>query len=70
VEDPTAQITDLNISSLKESPDITAQSLFWIKGKYHESLLVFFFQEAPPLRLTFLCATLPIKLPEIGSSES
>jgi hypothetical protein len=28
VEDPKAQITDLNISSLKESPDITAQSLF------------------------------------------
>ncbi len=28
VEDPTAQITDLNISSIKESPNITAQSLF------------------------------------------
>jgi hypothetical protein len=28
VEDPKAQITDLNISSLKESPNIKAQSLF------------------------------------------
>jgi hypothetical protein len=32
VEDPTAQITDLNISSLKESPNITAQSIFLNKG--------------------------------------
>ncbi len=36
VEDPTAQITDLNICSLKESPNITAQSIFLIKGKHHE----------------------------------
>ncbi len=52
VEDPTAQITDLNISSLKESPDITAQSYFFYKGQV--SL-------APPLRFTFLFATYPIK---------
>ncbi len=64
VEDPTAQITDLNISSLKESPNITGQSSFSIKGRYHEILCVLF-----PLRFAFLFEALPIKLVEIDGNR-